>query len=154
MEVYNKGLQLVGQLGRKHFPQEMMLEQNPQLQKGSRGRVRIYKNMNRTRLKLFIGWHWLSRLYTTFQQGRISWLLLHLLKQCIPRSEATAAGGEDACLDLASVSFKVSRGHKNYGSSLGSVGRRNASSQDKPFDLLVLNDHLQLLLAESSFINV
>ena len=57
------------------------------------------------RLTLFIGWRWLSRLYTTFQWGRLSWLL-HLLKQRIPRSEATAAGGEGACLDLTSVSFK------------------------------------------------
>lgn len=131
MEVCNKELQLVGRLGRKGFPQEMMLEQNPQLQKGSTGRERKYKNTNRMRLTLFIGWHWLSKLYTTFQWGRLSWLL-HLLKQRIPRSEATAAGGEGACLDLTSVSFKVSRGLKNYGTSLGSVRRRNAALRTNP----------------------
>lgn len=138
MEVYHKGLQLFGKdLPKKKrkifFLRKRFSSRNDAWVESSaaewvRGRKIKYKNMNRMRLGIFIGWHWLSRLYAIFQQGRVSWLLLHLLKQCISRSEVTAAGNEDAWLDLISVSFKVLGGRKNYGTCLGSVGRRNASS--------------------------
>lgn len=64
-----------------------------------RNREIKYKNMNRMRLKLFIGWHLLSRLYVEHTSslhspsaGRLWQLLLHPLKHCILRSESTTTG--------------------------------------------------------------